>query len=204
MFSPDQNREEFEDDLYQEDEGDSEGSEINSELEFQLYSRLHYSSNAGDMEELKDGEEEELSRKDQDTQQPEELEITTDGDSELEYTTNSKPPSPINDRKKKVEKPKTRKSDPKGQRVSPSLFEEVIVIDSSPDVISISENDTDDDDEGVCALKSQSFQRLKTSTPAQVEERVTFFLFISVELSFNNPQLVFYFKKMEWPLDSHY
>lgn len=172
MYCTYQDREQLEDDLYQEDEGDSEGSEANSELEFRLYSQLHYSSNAGEMEmELEDGGEE---VEGQDSQQ---LEVkTSDVDGEQEHTEESRPPSPdmsklleyLKKKGEKRDKQKKGKIKPKDQRSSSSLFEEVIVIDSGPDVISISGDTTaDDDDEGVCALKGQSFQRLQTSTPAQ-------------------------------------
>uniref|UniRef100_UPI0037E946A1 zinc finger CCHC domain-containing protein 7 n=1 Tax=Semicossyphus pulcher TaxID=241346 RepID=UPI0037E946A1 len=164
MYCMYQDREELEDDLYQEDDADSDGSEAESELEFHLYSQLHYSSNAGDMgEQEENGEEAEG----QDSQQPEVMENTADVDREQEHTEESRPPSPDMSqlRKHLKKKQKKEKSKPKGQRSS-SLFEEVIVIDSSPDVISISEGDSADDDEGVCALKGQGVGRLQTSTPA--------------------------------------
>ncbi|XP_035515895.1 zinc finger CCHC domain-containing protein 7 [Morone saxatilis] len=173
MYCLYQDREELEDDLYQEDEEDSEGSEANSELEFRLYSQLHYSSNAGEIEEQRDrGEEAEG----QESQQLEVTEKSSDVDAELEHTGESGPPSPniskllqhLKKKGEKRDKQKKGESNPKGQRSSSSFFEEVIVIDSSPDVISISEGDTaDDDDEGVCALKGQGLHRLQTSTPAQ-------------------------------------
>ncbi|XP_029295002.1 zinc finger CCHC domain-containing protein 7 [Cottoperca gobio] len=164
MYCMYQDREELEDDLYQEDEGDSEGSEDTSELEFRLYSQLHYSSNAGAMEEQDDrGEKVEG----QDSQQFEVPEKTVDVDGEQEKTGKSRPP----DKRKKGEQPYKKnegKNNPKGQRLSSSFLEEVIVIDSSPDVISISEDDTSDgDDEGVCALKGRGLNRMQTSTPAQ-------------------------------------
>lgn len=174
MFCSYQDREEFEDDLYKEDEGDSEDSEVNSELEFNLYSQLHYSSNAGVIEEQLDGGDEvggqgsllcEVTGKDADV------------DGEQKLTEESRCPilaiSNIQQhlkKKKKREKhdlQKKGKNNPKGQRASSVLFEEVIVIDSSPDVISISEDDSDDDDDGVCALKDQGSRSLQTSTPAQ-------------------------------------
>ncbi|CAG5939280.1 unnamed protein product [Menidia menidia] len=166
---------ELEDDLYQEDEGDCEGSEVDSELEFHLYSQLHYSSNPGEMEALEDGEEPD-ERRNQDSLQHEDK--TTDGDSAPEDT--STPPSPITgslkrgpkeEKKKQVEKRKTRKSDRRSQTLSSSRFEEVIVIDSSPEVISISEDDTTDDENGVCASKGQRLGLLQTSTPAQQETK---------------------------------
>ncbi|XP_056228615.1 zinc finger CCHC domain-containing protein 7 [Seriola aureovittata] len=174
MYCTYQDREELEDDLYHEDDRDSEGSEANSELEFRLYSQLHYSSNAGEMEEQEGtGEKAEG----QDSRQPEVTEETADANGELEHTGESGPPSPniskllqhLKKKKKKKEGEKSDnqkkgKRDPKGQRSS-SLFEEVIVIDSGPDVISISDDDTADD-EGVCALKGQGSHRLLTSTPA--------------------------------------
>lgn len=183
MYCAYQDREAFEDDLYQEDEGDSEGSEVNSELEFRLYSQLHYSANAAEVEEQEDGGEK---TEGQDSQQFELPEKTADVDGEQEQTGESRPPSPdlskllqqLKKKKKeekldkqkngeKLGKQKKGKGNTKGQRSSSSLFEEVIVIDSSPDVISISEDDTADDDEGVCALKGRGLQ---TSTPAQQVE----------------------------------
>ncbi|XP_070684326.1 zinc finger CCHC domain-containing protein 7 [Pempheris klunzingeri] len=167
MYCVYQDREELEDELYQEDGGNSDSSEANSELEFHLYSQLHYSSNAGDVEE-QTGEGREAENQDgQQLKVPEITDAEADGE--------SRPPSPrisksLQHAKKKAEacdKQKKGKSIPKGQRSSSSLFEEVIVIDSSPDVISISEDDSTDDDEGVCALKGQRLQRMQTSTPAQ-------------------------------------
>ncbi|CAJ1052148.1 zinc finger CCHC domain-containing protein 7 [Xyrichtys novacula] len=163
-----QDREELEDDLYQEDEENSDGSEVNSELEFQLYSQLHYSANAGDIEELEGrGEEADI----QGDLQLDVSEKTSDG--EQEHTGENRPQSPdasqlqryLKKREEKRIKQKKVKNSPKGQRSS-SLFEEVIVIDSGPDVISISEGDTAEDDEGVCALKGGGRRPLQTSTPA--------------------------------------
>ncbi|XP_031141665.1 zinc finger CCHC domain-containing protein 7 [Sander lucioperca] len=174
MYCTYQDRKELEDDLYQEDEGDSEGSEANSELEFHLYSQLHYSSNAGVLEEQEDrgGEKAEG----QNSQQLEVPEKTVDVDGEQEQTGQSRPSSPDlsellqhlkNKKGEKSDKQKKGRSDPKGQRSSSSFFEEVIVIDSSPDVISISDDDTTDDDKGVCALKGRGLNQRQTSTPAQ-------------------------------------
>ncbi|MEQ2286804.1 hypothetical protein AMECASPLE_006155, partial [Ameca splendens] len=168
MYSAYQDREELEDDLYQEDD-DSGVSDANSELEFHLYSQLHYSSNAGEMEELEAGAEEEYDG--QGTQQSNVLEKTTDGDPELKCTKQSKPTPSTNDhlKSKKVAKKKKGKIKPKDPKLSLSHLEEVIVIDSSPDIISVSDNDTadDDDDFSVCALKGQGSRQLQTSTPAQ-------------------------------------
>ncbi|KAK5621563.1 hypothetical protein CRENBAI_001617 [Crenichthys baileyi] len=168
MYSAYQDREELEDDLYQEDD-DSGVSDANSELEFHLYSQLHYSSNAGEMEELEAGAEEEYNG--QETQQSNVLEKTTDGDPELKCTKQSKPTPSTNDhlKSKKVAKKKKGKIKPKDPKFSSSHLEEVIVIDSSPDIISVSDNDTadDDDDFSVCALKGQGSRQLQTSTPAQ-------------------------------------
>ncbi|XP_054460368.1 zinc finger CCHC domain-containing protein 7 [Anoplopoma fimbria] len=169
MYCAYQDWKEVEDDLYQEDDGDSEGSEANSELEFHLYSQLHYSSNAGALEEQEDKVE---TAEGQDSQQPEAPVKTEDVDGEREQTEESRPPSPDLDKllqylkkqkeKKRQKLDKQKTVNPKGQRSSSSYIEEVIVIDSSPDVISISE----DDDEGVCALKGRSAHRMQTSTPA--------------------------------------
>ncbi|KAM4750393.1 zinc finger CCHC domain-containing protein 7 [Anableps anableps] len=162
MYSAYQDRKELEDDLYQEDD-DSDVSEANSELEFHLYSQLHYSSNAGELE--AESEEENNS---QESQQGDALKKTTDEDPELRCTKQSKPASSTNHhlKTKKVAKKKD-KNDPRSQKLS-SHFEEVIVIDSSPGIISISDNDTvDEDNAGVCALKGQGSRKLQTSTPAQ-------------------------------------
>lgn len=172
MYCAYQDREKLEDDLYREDDGDSEGSEVNSELEFHLYSQLHYSSNAGEVEEQVERQEEVGSCG---GQQLEVNEKAADLDEEQEQSGESRPPSPnIKKLKQHLKKKngdnrstaKKGKSNPKGQKSS-FCFEEVIVIDSSPDVISISDGDTSNDDEGVCALKGRDSQRLQTSTPAQ-------------------------------------
>ncbi|KAM3623082.1 uncharacterized protein V6R79_006634 [Siganus canaliculatus] len=174
MYSPYQDREQLEDDLYKEDDEDSEGSEVNSELEFHLYSQLHYSSNAGEMEEEMEEEMDKVEEEDDHDKQLEVTEKTVDVDREENHTEESSPPSPVHQlpqhlQKKdhKCDKQKTKKTNLKGQRSSSFAVEEVIVIDSSPEVISISEGDTADDDEGVCALKGQGSQRLQTSTPLQ-------------------------------------
>lgn len=169
MYS--QDLEELEDDPYQEDEGDSEGSEVNSELEFHLYSQLHYSSNAGEVEEQVEGGEEAERQGSQ--QQLQRTAKTAEADGEREQSSESRPPSPNMNTSKQHAKKQNDKSDqgkkvkssPAGQKSS-FVFEEVIVIDSSPDVISISDSDTSSDDEGVCALKGQGSQQLQTSTPA--------------------------------------
>ncbi|XP_068177633.1 zinc finger CCHC domain-containing protein 7 isoform X2 [Antennarius striatus] len=166
MYCPYQDREEFEDELYKEDEGDSEDSEANSELEFHLYSQLHYSSNAGDMEEQL-GKGEVLDGKD--SMQPEMTEVELDVEGNQEDTDGNKRLSPniskLQQHLKKHDIQKKRKNGTKVEK--PSIrFEEVIVIDSSSDVISISEGDSDDKN-GVCAFKGKGSQRLQTSTPAQ-------------------------------------
>lgn len=175
MYCSYQDREELEDDLYQEGDGDSDESEANSELEFHLYSQLHYSSNAGDTGEQVDREEDAACRE---NQQPEVPVKSADVDRERKHNGESTPSSleisKLLQNLKKEERRETeerrgkkRKSTPKDQRSSSSFFEEVIVIDSSPNVISISDDTADDDEEGVCALKGQSSQRVQTSTPAR-------------------------------------
>ncbi|XP_013868716.1 zinc finger CCHC domain-containing protein 7 [Austrofundulus limnaeus] len=173
MYSADHIREELEDELYQD--GDSEGSEVNSEMEFHLYSQLHYSSNAAEMEEQGDDEEKENDRLGLDNQQHEMLGTTGSGDSNLPLKNDNKLSSSNDDslqptkKKKKVKKQKIKKkTDSKDQRLSSLCCEEVIVIDSSPDCISISDESSDDDD-GVCSLKGQGSHKLLTSTPAQQE-----------------------------------
>lgn len=171
MYCAYQDREELEDDLYQEDDGDSEGSEANSEVEFRLYSQLHYSSNAGEMEEQEDRGEMVAG---EDSRQPEATEMNLDADGELEHIGDDGLPSlnmsilqqHLKKVKEKRDKQKRGKSGPKSQGTPSSLLEEVIVIDSGPDVISISEDDTADE-EGVCSLKGHALHRLQTSTPAQ-------------------------------------
>uniref|UniRef100_A0A3Q3KTM9 Zinc finger CCHC domain-containing protein 7 n=1 Tax=Mastacembelus armatus TaxID=205130 RepID=A0A3Q3KTM9_9TELE len=153
MYSTYEGREELEDDLYQEDAGSSEGSEVNSELEFQLYSQLHYSSNAGELEEQEGREE---NTEGQNNHKLGVTEKTADCNGIVEHIRESG--------KKKGQKRDKKKK--KGLKLSSSLFEEVIVIDSGPDVITISEDDTADS-EGVCSLKSRRLH----STPAQQGNR---------------------------------
>ncbi|XP_020786227.2 zinc finger CCHC domain-containing protein 7 [Boleophthalmus pectinirostris] len=167
MYSSYQYHEQLEDDLYREEEDDSEGSEADSELEFHLYSQLHYSSNAGEVSELED------ERKERD-------EVSTQGDhnltdsdklrqlSENESTAEKKEKVQEDKEKKRTKHAKNEKR--KGQRAS-TVFEEVIVIDSSPDVITLSEDDSSDETEGVCALKGRGLPKLCTSTPAQQVKR---------------------------------
>ncbi|XP_034043994.1 zinc finger CCHC domain-containing protein 7 isoform X2 [Thalassophryne amazonica] len=165
MYCCYKDREELEDDLYREEEEDSEGSEANSELEFHLYSQLHYASNIGDLEEQE--------RQGQDSQQLDVIKNTTDGDEEQAPRGESRVLSRNTNRiqqhlsKQKGEKCDNQKHDSKGQR--PSFLQEVIVIDSSPEVISISEDDTTDDDKGLCSLKGQRLHQLQTSIPTPQE-----------------------------------
>lgn len=167
MYCTYQDREDLDNDLYQEDAEDSERSEANSELEFHLYSQLHYSSNAGELEQQ---EQQENSG-----ERAEVTEKTADVNGGQEHTEESRPSSPNmielrqhqKKKQEKSDKSKKRKSNSKVQKSSQPVFEEVIVIDSSPDVISISEDDTADEDVGVCALKGRELHKLQTSTPAQ-------------------------------------
>uniref|UniRef100_A0A667Y7R0 Zinc finger CCHC domain-containing protein 7 n=2 Tax=Myripristis murdjan TaxID=586833 RepID=A0A667Y7R0_9TELE len=179
MYCGYQDREEFEDELYQEedDEEEEEGSEVNSELEFQLYSQLHYSSNAGEREEEEDGGEKEQEGKRQDGQRLQVVETS----GERKDSEPNRLPSPgvgrpaehlkghaeAERKKEKLHDQRKRKGAPKGQRPSASLFQEVIVIDSGTEVISIS----DDTDDGVCAFKGQKSRPLQASTPAQQATR---------------------------------
>nr|XP_040043227.1 zinc finger CCHC domain-containing protein 7 [Gasterosteus aculeatus aculeatus]XP_040043228.1 zinc finger CCHC domain-containing protein 7 [Gasterosteus aculeatus aculeatus] len=170
MYGPYQYRRALEDELYRDagwdESGESDGSEANSELEFHLYSQLHYSSNAGALEEQG---EDRVETEGPDSQQHEAPQETVELD--------CRPPSPdlnnllecLRKKKKKQDKLRRQKTgNANGPKSFSSFIEEVIVIDSGPDVISISENDNNaDDDEGVCALKGRSLRRLQTSTPAQ-------------------------------------
>lgn len=163
MYSSYKDREELEDDLYREEDDNSEGSDADSELEFHLYSQLHYSSNAGEIDKQ---DKEKASESIQDNHNVT-IDISADA-GKLEQVAENRPPS-RKANKLKGEKNETRtKSDKKkkktkGQRSSSSsVFEEVIVIDSSPDVITLSEDDSGED-EGVC----QKVKQFCTSTPAQ-------------------------------------
>lgn len=156
---------ELEDDLYQEDGGDSDGSEINSELEFHLYSQLHYSSLGDEEVEVgQDGQQDNSPRQELTEKAP----VDDRGE---ESTGDCRPPEirqpqpPLARKGEKSKDENKRKIQPSGQNPS-SFLEEVIVIDSGPDIISISDSDTSADDVGVCALKGQRVPRLQTSTPA--------------------------------------
>ncbi|XP_051940215.1 zinc finger CCHC domain-containing protein 7 isoform X1 [Hippocampus zosterae] len=166
MYCGSQDRQVLEDDLYQGDGDESETSEAISELEFHLYSQLHYSSNSGHLE-VEDGEE-------QPSQEIDAVDKTTEMviDVDLENCAKNGPRSlktvKLQEQCNKSEtlvKRKKKKSVPEVQRPSP-LFEDVIIIDSSPEVISISESlsSSSDDDYGVCALKGGSGLPLLTST----------------------------------------
>lgn len=173
MYSAYHIREELEDELYHD--GDSELSEVDSEMEFHLYSQLHYSSNAAEMEERGVDEEEENDGLGLANQQHEMLGTTGNDVNKLLLKNDSKLSSSNNDilqqnkKKKEVKKQKNKKkSDSKDQRLSSLCCEEVIVIDSGPDIITISDQSSDDDDDvGICSLKGQGSLKLLTSTPAQ-------------------------------------
>lgn len=172
MYSAYQLGEDSEDDLYQEDEGDSEASEVNSELEFRLYSQLHYSSNAGEMAELVDTVQEVGG---QGPQQPEVTSEAADGDEDNEETEEGPVLSPdtsdTNLKKKERKKSIKKKTKTKPEKQNlPFPFEEVIVIDSSPEVISVSDDNSSSEDTGVCSSKDGCSQPKPTSTPAQQVE----------------------------------
>uniref|UniRef100_A0A3Q2EFW6 Zinc finger CCHC domain-containing protein 7 n=1 Tax=Cyprinodon variegatus TaxID=28743 RepID=A0A3Q2EFW6_CYPVA len=118
MYSAYQDREELEDELYQEDSG---LSEADSELEFHLYSQLHYSSNAGEIEELEAGAEKQYESRE--NRQGDVLEKTRDGDQELKYKKGSRPTPSSNDHlkvKKKAALKKKGKIKSKGQNTESS------------------------------------------------------------------------------------
>ncbi|XP_028974174.2 zinc finger CCHC domain-containing protein 7 isoform X1 [Esox lucius] len=179
MFGGYEERLALEDELYGEGE-ESGGSEVDdSELEFRLYSQLHYSSNPGDGVEEGQGlgeetcrekggiEEEELQK----SKAEQHLTLSHDlsgkdlrqhlvGDTEQKKLTSKKvrQKSQLNVKQQRD----VSKGDPKVQR----LFQEVIVIDlGSDDVITVSDNT--EDDEGVCNLKCLNLPTgpAKTSTP---------------------------------------
>ncbi|KAL4640259.1 zinc finger CCHC domain-containing protein 7 [Arapaima gigas] len=68
MFGGYQEREEYEDELYHEEEGSS-NSEVDSELEFRLYSQLHYSLNHEEEQEHEPDQEQEQKGEQQQAQQ---------------------------------------------------------------------------------------------------------------------------------------
>ncbi|XP_060772661.1 zinc finger CCHC domain-containing protein 7 isoform X2 [Neoarius graeffei] len=109
MFSGYQEWEEYEDELYAEEEHDDD-SEPDSDLEFQLYSQLHYDTN--------------------------DLENHPENQKESSGQETSPEPQP-------------------GKRVQPPAAppDEIIQIDSGPDVITVSDNTEEDD--SVCARKGQ-------------------------------------------------
>lgn len=157
-----QDRAELEDDLYQENEGDSDGSEVNSELEFHLYSQLHYSNPDEEVEVGQDG------RQDSPRQEVIEKAPVDGGQGSTRDSRPSEirlPQPPLARKGEKSKDDKKRKIEPGGRKPS-SFLEEVIVIDSGPDIISISDSDTSADDVGVCASKGQRVPRPQTSTPA--------------------------------------
>ncbi|XP_055770933.1 zinc finger CCHC domain-containing protein 7-like, partial [Salvelinus fontinalis] len=175
MFGGYVDRAELEDELYGEE---SEGSEVDgSELEFRLYSQLHYSSNPGEREEEEEEGEEDRRLSSSHGENPGEREEEEDGSK----AKRQQPPKSHDhgnrdlrkhllgdtEQKKPKVKQKTQqgmkqqrglsKGDPRRQR----LFQEVIVIDSGQDdVITVSDNTEEDD--GVCAVKGQ---RSKTGPP---------------------------------------
>ncbi|KAJ8000481.1 hypothetical protein DPEC_G00180580 [Dallia pectoralis] len=184
MFGGFEERLAMEDDLYGE-EAESGGSEVdNSELEFRLYSQLHYSSNPGDrgLEEEEDGQargeetcrvktgmQKEKKQKCTSKQQPTSSHDQSDRDLRQHLVGHSEQ---INKKRQKV-RPKSQQNvkqqrclstgNPKSQR----LFEEVVIIDlGSDDVITVSDNT--EEDEGVCNLKvcKSRSAPLKSSTPA--------------------------------------
>lgn len=174
MYSAYHVGEDLEEARYQEDDGDSEASEINSELEFHLYSQLHYSSNAGDMGELVDAVQETEGRV------PRQLEATSepaDGDKEQKEREERRVLSPgannIDQDEKEIKQSikKKKKANPEKQNLTFS-FEEVIVIDSGPEVISVSDDNDSSEDTGVCSLKQHRSQRRQTSTPSQQVDAV--------------------------------
>lgn len=160
MYCNDQDREEFEDELYRaEEEGDSEGSEVNSEVEFQLYSQLHYASDPrlvnGEDIVLEDGDGGE-----------EENKHSVSADAAQRKPTSRSKGGPQQRRKLKQDllktvNPQRGKAEAKSLRSSWASMEEVIVIDSGTDIVW-----SEDDTEGVCTGKGQRWS-LPTSTPAQ-------------------------------------
>lgn len=120
MYSEYQEREEYEDELYKDEDGSS-SSEVDSELEFRLYSQLHYCSSSGQQE----------------------------NQNGLERN------------RKGLQENQTRlEGNRKGQQENRQQ-QAVIVIDSGPEVVTLS--DSTEDEEGVCVSKG-----LKSQPPGSV------------------------------------
>uniref|UniRef100_A0A3Q1FHJ8 Zinc finger CCHC domain-containing protein 7 n=1 Tax=Acanthochromis polyacanthus TaxID=80966 RepID=A0A3Q1FHJ8_9TELE len=137
MYCAYQDREELEDDLYQEDEGDSDGSEADSELEFRLYSQLHYSSNPGELEEQEDGEEKEPDREHQDSQKQ------SNDAKELKPEREIEPPSPIYSKSQQHLKKKKGEKQDKQQKKKSDFKKDV---ESKSESDSSSSSDSSDSD----------------------------------------------------------
>eukprot|EP00063_Salmo_salar_P067065 XP_014041900.1 PREDICTED: zinc finger CCHC domain-containing protein 7-like [Salmo salar] len=185
MFAGYVDRAELEDELYGEE---SEGSEVeDSELQFRLYSQLHYSSNPGEKEEEDEDRRLSSSHGEKEEEEEEDRRLSSShgenpGEEEEEDGRKAKRKQPSKSRdhgnrdlrqhlvghteqKKLQVKPnrKQQRGDPRLQR----SFQEVIVIDSSQDdVITVSDNTEEDD--GVCSAKGQRLKKgsLQASTPA--------------------------------------
>ncbi|XP_061762960.1 zinc finger CCHC domain-containing protein 7 [Nerophis ophidion] len=147
MFCSYQDRQAFEDDLYRGDGEESQGSEAFSDLEFRLYGQLHYSSKEqnGELHVSEKAEETVVTGK-------------------VPHSAPS--PETVKHKSKKGVKQKKKRGVPQVPRpLSP--FEEVVVIYSSPEVITLSDSDASDDDNGVCALKGSKKPPKRTSTAHQ-------------------------------------
>lgn len=167
MYCAHENQVALEDDLYRENDGDSDGSEVTSELEFHLYSQLHYSSNVGEMEQQQQPDRGlQLQEADRPRGVEEGLRDTGAGMSTSLNLTRSPQTQPKKKKKEKREKRAKHSKKKKRSKTPPrSKFyriEEVIVIDSSPDIISISE-----DEDGICSSKGRRLTPHKTSTVAR-------------------------------------
>ncbi|KAG7268085.1 hypothetical protein CRUP_027563 [Coryphaenoides rupestris] len=161
MYCNYQDREELEDELYREaeaEEKDSEGSEVNSEVEFHLYSQLHYASDPR----LVNGED--IVLEDGDGEEENKHSVSADPE-QSKPTLHSKGGPPQRRELKrnllKTVNPQRGKAGAKSLRSSWASLEEVIVIDSGTDIVC-----SEDDTEGVCTLKGRRWS-LQTSTPAQ-------------------------------------
>ncbi|XP_077574507.1 zinc finger CCHC domain-containing protein 7 isoform X2 [Stigmatopora nigra] len=170
MYCSYQDRQELENDLYCGDDNDSECSEAISELEFHLYSQLHYSSKAVNLIAAVENTAEKSNHV--------ELEVSPKNRPDVLNTV-----KPLQHRKsEKRVKQKKAKGLPKVHKKLPAL-EEVIVIDDSSDVIILSSTSDDDkavaadnddgnndadEDKGICDLKGGIGGRVQTITPAHV------------------------------------
>lgn len=130
MFSGYLEREEYDNELYAEKEDDDDDSVSNSELEFHLYSQLHYCTHDPE-------------------NQPENC---------VENQGSSGHQTPQEPRRGPIVRPPA------------APFDDVILIDSGPDVITVSDN-TEEEEDSVCAGKGQRSKGKGAAVPQPQRRR---------------------------------